>query len=111
MDRLYKKGDEIRRRGRIVLVSDEWMTFNPTEEMLLADGWSVYEPPQAEEETIPQEELYRRRIVELIRERYSLDDEIAILRQRDSKPEEFAEYDAYVEQCKTTAHNEVYGNE
>lgn len=43
---------------------------------------------------------YEQRVVNRIRERYSIDDELAILRQRDSKPEEFAEYNAYVEQIK-----------
>ena len=39
----------------------------------------------------------------LIRKRYSVNDELAILRQRDSKPDEFAEYNTYCEQCKTKA--------
>jgi hypothetical protein len=43
---------------------------------------------------------YEQRVVSRIRERYSVDDELAILRQRDSKPEEFAEYNAYVEKVK-----------
>lgn len=46
---------------------------------------------------------YKAKIVELIRRRYDQDDENGILRQRDSKPGEFAEYDAYVEQCKAEA--------
>ena len=114
MIKLYTKDGMVRRQNAIVLteVTDgiSFDVFNPSEEMLLASGWEVYEPQTAEVE-IPQEEQYKRRIIDLIHERYSTDDEIAILRQRDSKPEEFAEYNAYVEQCKTTAHNEVYGNE
>lgn len=43
---------------------------------------------------------YEQRVVNRIRERYSVDDELAILRQRDSKPEEFAEYNAFVEEIK-----------
>lgn len=46
--------------------------------------------------TIP----YEQRVVNRIREVYSIDDELAILRQRDSKPEEFAEYNAFVEKVK-----------
>lgn len=46
---------------------------------------------------------YKAKIVELIRQRYDQDDENGILRQRDTKPDEFAEYDAYVEQCKAEA--------
>ncbi len=43
---------------------------------------------------------YRERVVSRIREKYSVDDEIAILRQRDTKPEEFAEYYGFVESIK-----------
>lgn len=35
-----------------------------------------------------------------IRKRYSVSQEFAILRQRDEKPEEYAEYFAYCEECK-----------
>lgn len=43
---------------------------------------------------------YQERVVNRIREKYSVDDELAILRQRDTKPEEFAEYYNYVENIK-----------
>ena len=43
---------------------------------------------------------FEQRVVNRIREVYSTDDEIAILRQRDTKPEEFAEYNAFVEKTK-----------
>ena len=49
-------------------------------------------------------------IVSKIRDRYTIDQELAILRQRDTKPEEFAEYDAYVEQCKLKAKEKINGN-
>ena len=43
---------------------------------------------------------YKDRVVLRIREKYSLDDELAILRQRDTKPQEFEEYNSYVEKIK-----------
>lgn len=43
---------------------------------------------------------YEQRVVDRIRAVYSVDDELAILRQRDTKPEEFAEYNAFVERIK-----------
>lgn len=49
---------------------------------------------------------YEQRVVNRIRERYSIDDELAILRQRDSKPDEFAEYNEYVEQVKAEEREE-----
>ena len=42
-----------------------------------------------------------------IRRKYSLSAELAILRQRDEKPEEFAVYNAYAEQCKAEAYAEA----
>ena len=43
---------------------------------------------------------YENKIVALIRKKYNINQELAILRQRDAKPQEFAEYNEYVEQCK-----------
>lgn len=43
---------------------------------------------------------YENKVVIEIRKKYNINQELAILRQRDSKPQEFAEYSAYVEQCK-----------
>lgn len=58
-------------------------------------------PPTPESEPIPEpESSYEDQVVALIRERYSADDELAILRQRDTKPEEFEQYFHYCEECK-----------
>lgn len=54
------------------------------------------------------EKLYETEIIRRIRERYSLNQELAILRQRDTKPWEFSEYNAYVEQCKDEVKRELY---
>lgn len=43
---------------------------------------------------------YEQRIVLRIREKYSVDDELAFLRQRDTKPDEFAAYNDFVEGIK-----------
>jgi hypothetical protein len=42
------------------------------------------------------------KLIPLIRDRYSMDDEIAIQRQKETKPEEFQAYFNYVELCKTS---------
>lgn len=49
--------------------------------------------------------IYEQRVSWLIRKKYTQDAEFAILRQRDTKPEEFAEYNAYCEECKTKVKN------
>lgn len=46
---------------------------------------------------------YEAKVSELIRSRYTLDAELAILRQRESKPQEYASYNAFAEQCKADA--------
>ena len=54
---------------------------------------------------------YDNAIETLIRKRYSIGNELAILRQRDEKPEEFAEYTAYVEECKRSVKAQIGGKE
>ena len=53
------------------------------------------------------ERLYENLIVQRIRARYSINEELAILRQRDEKPAEFAEYHSYVEECKAAVKAEM----
>ena len=54
--------------SKIVIVKDGMQTFNPTEEMLLADGWKVHEPipyEPTEEEILNREKEYK--IEEILR--------------------------------------------
>ena len=111
--KLYIKDGIIMPGSRIVCTKEiegrKFKVYHPSEEKILAEGWEEYTPPTPEPIEPTQEERYKSRIVELIRERYTQDDEIALLRQRDSKASEFAEYDAFVEQCKVTARRDIYG--
>lgn len=50
---------------------------------------------------------YPQLVENKIRTRYSVSDELAILRQRETKPEEFAEYNAFCELCKAEAKTEL----
>ena len=49
------------------------------------------------------EKQYKSLVVSLVRKKYSQDDEIAIIRQQSTKPDEFEEYNTYVEECKAKA--------
>ncbi len=49
--------------------------------------------------TMP-EPSYGEMVNDEIRKRYSVSQELAILRQKDEKPEEYAEYYGYCEECK-----------
>ena len=70
------------------------------------DGQIVYEYepipeiPIEEEHLIP-EMTYEEQVVAKIRERYSINDELALLRQKDTKTAEFQAYYQYVEECKS----------
>lgn len=46
---------------------------------------------------------YEEKVNELIRARYSVSQELAILRQRDTKPDEFDDYNTFAERCKAEA--------
>lgn len=50
-----------------------------------------------------KDEAYAALVNGLIRRRYSLSAELAVLRQRDEKPEEFAAFHDYAEACKAEA--------
>ena len=88
-----------------IQIGDKWVS-NPTLEMFLQQGWEEYIPPTppAPQPYVPS---YEELVVMKIRERYSIDDELAILRQRDVKQDEFAEYNNFCEQCKAEAREET----
>ena len=56
-------------------------------------------------------EEYSAAVNRKIRERYSLSEELALLRQREKDPKAFAGYDTFAEECKVAARQEVYGEE
>ena len=103
MAKMYIKDGKLSRCKKIVI--DEQVVFNPTAEQIAEAGWVEYVPPVVE----PYVPTYEERVVEKIRARYTMDDELALLRQREVKPDEFAEYNAYCEACKAEARAETEG--
>lgn len=74
------------------------------------DGEPIVVPrpqPTAEE----KQTQYERRVDELIREKYTLSQELAIIRQQATKSAEYNAYFEYCEECKAKSRAEVYGNE
>lgn len=59
---------------------------------------------------IRNEEDYGNQVNDLIRRRYSLSEELAILRQKDEKPDEYRTYFAFCEECKAKAKVELEQN-
>lgn len=72
-----------------------------------ADRVAEWEEVSADSLPAYTEQQYEERVTELIRKRYSVSAELAVLRQRDSKPGEFADYNAFAEQCKARAREEL----
>lgn len=99
----YKDGKEVARPRSLYLNKVTYLP--PTDEQLISAGYEIREVEIPE--PTPYIPTYEERVVELIRLRYDVNAELAILRQRDSKPEEFAEYNAYCEECKLQAKEEV----
>ena len=59
--------------------------------------------PEAASERVYTLEDYDRLVAEMIRQKYTVDGEFAIQRQRDIKVQEFEEYNSYCETCKAWA--------
>lgn len=97
----YIKDNRVKFKNEIVIFCDGKQVINPNEKMIIADGWQEFIPPTAE----PYVPTYEECVEQLIREKYSVSDELAILRQRDTKKEEFDEYFAFCEECKAIAKN------
>ena len=74
-----------------------------TEREMTAEEISRFGEMQKQQPQISYDQL----VSDLIRERYTVDQEFAINRQRDTKPEEFQEYFDFCEQCKQQAHETI----
>ena len=90
----------------------EYKTVLVTPAVEPKEAWDEYEDIQVyilytEEELQAQ---YENAVNALIREKYTLSQELAILRQKDTKPEEYTAYNEYCEQCKTSARLKILGS-
>ena len=99
----YKDGVEVSRPRSLVYNGNTYVP--PTDELLVEVGYEIREVEIPE--PTPWVPTYEERVVELIRLRYDINEELAILRQRDTKPEEFAEYNTYCEECKQQAKEQL----
>ena len=115
VNELIQTGARIEQRTRIVpatyddkgqIITEETTELYEVEVPVMG---VVYRDMTAEEEAEmlahkPTDEIvYNEQVEALIRERYTVSDELAILRQRNTKPDEFAEYNVFCEECKAKA--------
>lgn len=82
----YRDSDEY----KVYPADGKWVVFH-------REGFVI---PYTEEE---KKDLEDKETERLIAERYSVKQELAILRQKETKPEEFAEFFAFAEECKAKA--------
>ena len=73
----------------------------------IVNGVLVARDKTAELSRIKNTIEYPQLVEKKIRTKYNVSAELAILRQRNSKPEEFAEYNAFCELCKSEAKKEL----
>ena len=99
----YIKNNKVKFRNEIVICRNDVQVINPTEEMIFSDGWQEF----VTLETEPYMPTYEERVEQLIREKYSINQEFAIQRQCETKPEEFEEYFVFCEKCKAKAKSEI----
>lgn len=99
----YKEGVEVSRPRSLVYNGNTYVP--PTDDTLTAAGYEIREVEIPE--PTPYQPTYEERVVELIRQRYTIDDELRNIRMRDTDPDTFNEYYQYVEECKLQAKEEV----
>lgn len=76
----YIKDGTIRDRSRIVIIKDDIQIINPTEEMVLADGWISYSPPAPPEPQPTITDQLRDMVLEQYNGRTDISDEEALKR-------------------------------
>ena len=99
----YKDGVEVQRPRSLVYNGNTYVP--PTDELLVEAGYEIRDVEIPE--PAPYQPTYEEKVVELIRQRYTIDDELRNIRMRDTDPDTFNEYYQYVEECKIQAKEEV----
>lgn len=77
---LYIKDGIIRDRSRIVIIKDGYQTINPTDEMVIADGWTQYVPETPSEPVATMDDQLQDLILDQYNERTDVSDEDALKR-------------------------------
>lgn len=78
MNTLYTKNGVVKPRKKIIIIKDDFQIINPSEEMILADGWELYVAPEpAPYQPSPREMLEKYQIKQF-NERTDVSDEDAL---------------------------------
>lgn len=78
MNTLYTKNGVVKPRKKIIIIKDDFQIINPSEELILADGWELYVAPEpAPYQPSPREMLEKYQIKQF-NERTDISDEDAL---------------------------------
>lgn len=120
MRQYFRKGDVIRsfevRDGKVLttIVVGTNQVINPTLEQFYADGWEDYIMPVPEPVLPTIEELVERALrygEDGGTPTYTINQEFEVNRRRDTHPQEFATYNARVEECIAWANEQPHREE
>ena len=104
----------IQKQNNEIFSTDKYVHIKNTDvyfKRAVAVSLSVEQCEEVDEiPNIRNEEDYGNQVNDLIRRRYSLNEELAILRQKDEKPDEYRIYFAFCEECKANAKLEMEQN-
>lgn len=104
----------IQKQNNEIFSTDKYVHIKNTDvyfKRAVAVSLSVEQCEEVDEiPNIRNEEDYGNQVNDLIRRRYSLSEELGILRQKDEKPDEYRAYFAFCEECKANANLELEQN-
>ena len=104
----------IQKQNNEIFSTDKYVHIKNTDvyfKRAVAVSLSVEQCEEVDEiPNIRNEEDYGNQVNDLIRRRYSLSEELGILRQKDEKPDEYRAYFAFCEECKANAKLELEQN-
>lgn len=78
MNTLYTKNGVVKPRKKIIIIKDDFQIINPSEEMILADGWELYVAPEPAPYTPSPREMLEKYQIKQFNERTDVSDEDAL---------------------------------
>lgn len=78
MNTLYTKNGVVKPHKKIIIIKDDFQVINPSEELILADGWKLYVAPEPAPYQPSQMEMLEKYQLKQFNERTDISDEDAL---------------------------------
>lgn len=78
MNTLYTKNGVVKPRKKIIIIKDDFQIINPSEEMVLTDGWELYVAPEPAPYRPSPMEMLEKYQIKQFNERTDISDEDAL---------------------------------